>query len=487
MDWPSIIKNQEDKFYEIICSLPKKIKDFDILYKLIYEQKKFDKTNFLNHLRNYFLDNYNLFKEQLNKNIDVVSNLIYYSDKTKTDLNSFLEELEKKLNGPFLINLFINLLNNKLDLTNQTKNKLNHFLENDISYENLIRIIKNTNKNNEQLLTKFSEYVVGLEDFLKIEDTFNMTLFKMLVSQNIIKEKEGQKNYFIDLTLKKIEKIKEKFFSTDFTYRKVSLLFEDENKDIFLERICLLFLFKDININNLKNNDDYNNYIIPIIDSSKKKYNIEKEKINKLQIIIDDFSTFYPNSGKSEIEEIEKLINNMKNEKLNKLESEYKEMIKYYMDKYYKNAEERAKLKESIIFRTIFMKERYKTREDDIKIFNESKEKFNEMKNIFTENGINFNNEDILGKYIKEFNDKGDDEIKEEMLRIIDIFKIQIDEEKRDEGIYNIILLSNKDKILKISYSIKTFINPTKSFAVSITNCKISVKFDIIIVTINMY
>ena len=463
MDWGSIIKKQEDKFYEIITSLPKKIKDFEILFKLIYEHKKFDKVKFLFYLRNFFLEKANAFKEQLNNNnnIDIISNLIYYSDKTRVNIIGFLEGLEKNLNKDSLINLFVYLLNNKKDLTNQTKNKLTQFLQNENSFENIIKIIKNANKNNEKILSKFSEYLIKIEDFLKVEKSFNMILFKMLVNKNIIKEKEGQNNLFIDLTLKQISIIKDRFIKTDFTFRELSVILEEENNDIFTERLFLLFLIKDTNINNLKNNEDYNGLILPIIETLKTKFNKRKETLNKLQLIYEVYSTFYPNSGKNVIEEIEKLMNNIKEEKLNKLGSDYGFEINNYMDLYYKNAEERAKLKESIFFKSILIKERNNNRDDDTIIFNESLNKFNEIKNLFGENSINFNNEEILGKCIKEFNKKGDNDIREEILRLIDIFNIQIEEKKRDEGIYNIILLSNKDKILNISYSIKKFVEET--------------------------
>ena len=77
-----------------------------------------------------------------------------------------------------------------------------------------------------------------------------MTIFKLLLSQNMLNENERKNNKFIDLTLQKIESLKLKFITADFRYKDVSILFEEENRDIYLKRLCLLFLIQEEDIQN---------------------------------------------------------------------------------------------------------------------------------------------------------------------------------------------------------------------------------------------
>ena len=303
-------------------------------------------------------------------------------------------------------------------------------------------------------MTKLSDYVIKEEDFFKLEDTFNMTLLKKLASQNIFQEKQNEDNVFIKLTLKQIEELKGKFIPADFPYRQISILFEEENKDIFLERLRLLFSIYDLNNNNGSNND----LILTIFETCKSKFNDKKKILNELKLIYDDYSTFFPNMVKNDLEELENLINQIKDENINLVLSDYENKIKSYKSQYLNSAEERAKLKESILFKLILLKERNNKKEDDAKILKDSTNKFYEIKELFRENDFNFNNEKIIEKFIKELNDRGEEEIREELNRLIDIFNIKIENDKKEEGINNIILLSNKDRILEISESVKIFI-----------------------------
>ena len=230
MDWITIFKEKEQKFYDIICSLAKNLKDFNILNKLLYEQKKFDKAKVLISMQEVFINNFTSCSfDEYDKNIEIISNLIYYSDKKKVNVNQFLAQLEEKMFPKFLRNLYMIIIKNKIDLNSTTKKKLTNYIELDNSYENLIIMIKNLTKNNEKNFAKLKEYIIKEEDFLSLNDTFNFTLLKMLVSQNIIQDKKEQDNLFINKTLEKIESIKIRFLS-EFCYNEVSLFLKKKTK-----------------------------------------------------------------------------------------------------------------------------------------------------------------------------------------------------------------------------------------------------------------
>ena len=477
IDWTSIFKNQENNFYETICSLTKNLKDFNILFKLLYEPKKFDKIKVINCMQNEFLNNYtNCPLDELNDNSDIILNLIYYYDKSRADLNNYVKELNQKINKEFLNNLYMKILNNKTDLTDNTKELLNDSIDLD-SFDNIIRVIQHLNKNTEKILSKIKKYLIEEKDFLRVKDSFNMVIFKKLVNLNILKDNQDDDNTFIQLTLQQIEQIKLKFITLDYSFNEISSLLDKPNNDIFLERLCLLHLIKEKEIPSLKNDSDsiYNNIIIITVESANDKYNKKKAKIDKLQLIYDDYLTFFPNSCKDKIEQIEKLIDKIKNENINQIISRYEDEIKSFEKNSLEQAKERRKKKESLFFKAIFLKERYNKKDDDNLILKKTTLKFEELKDLFENNEINYNNEKIVNKFIKEFNNKSDDEIKEEILKLIDLFNITIKKEKIDEGIYNLILLSNKTKIYKISNSIIEFIKRTGAIKEEYTETLIAI------------
>ncbi len=71
-----------------------------------------------------------------------------------------------------------------------------------------------------------------------------MTLLKKIVSQDIIQNNEND-NIFIKITLDTMDTIKFKFISTNFSSNQIINLAEEENRNIFLERLILLLRFKN--------------------------------------------------------------------------------------------------------------------------------------------------------------------------------------------------------------------------------------------------
>ena len=344
IDWITIFKKKEQDFYNIICSLAKNLKDFNILYKLLYEQNKFDKVKVLSSMQNEFIKKCNNWSlDEFNNNSDIISNLILYSDKKKVNINKFLEHLQEKLNHDLLRNLYIkNIINNK-EISNNTKKQLTTFIELDKNNDdNIIMTIQNVNKDNEKNFTKIKDLIFEEKDFFTVEETFNMKLLKKLVSKNIIQEKPVQDNIFIKSTLKKLDSIKQKIYITDFKYKDISFFFEEENNDLFLKRICLIFLIKEEDIPKLKNEPKsiYNEVILPSFEACKEKFNYFRKMIISLELICDDYSIFYPNIGKIKMNEIKSLINNIKNGKLNLITSDYENKVNSYINEDLKPAKE---------------------------------------------------------------------------------------------------------------------------------------------------
>ena len=163
MEWTkTIFKKKEQEIYDIICSLSRNLKDFSKLFKLLYEQKKLDKPKVLISMQNeFFKKSANCSLDELDNNSDIISNLIYYSDKDKANINKFLDNLKEKVNNNFLRKLYIKIISNNKDISNSTKKKLTSFIELDKNnYDRIIDTIKNLNKNNEKNFSKIKDYII---------------------------------------------------------------------------------------------------------------------------------------------------------------------------------------------------------------------------------------------------------------------------------------------------------------------------------------
>ena len=157
-------------------------------------------------------------------------------------------------------------------------------------------------------------------------------------------------------------------------------------------------------------------------------------------MILNYFYLFYIKKHEKDILELveifEKLgtINMFKNKELN-------ERIYFYENNYLQKAQERIKMSNSILFKYFYVKETINNKNDEEKQLNESIKKFQNMKNILKEN-IDIIDENLINIFINIFRNKEDKAIREEIITLIDIFKIK--DFKKDGLIVNLILLLKK-------------------------------------------
>ena len=466
INFGEICKKQEQQFYNIVCSLITKFSQIDLLIQLLYENKQFDQKEAIKAITDTFANIFiNCPKKEIVNNYETIANLIYYLDNKGFQLDYFLKKLENNLDKIFLIDIILYLLKNK----NIRKESINIIIDfiGKISTNGDLNIIKkitsflNDNKNN---LSKFTSFAVTEKDFLEKEETFKLKLFKELLSQNYFFQNE-ENNIFVKTINQNIESIKQKFNIGDFTYNELCTLLEKENDNIYLERICLLNLIKSSDIKNLK--EEEKSLYLPISKKVIMKFKEKKEKINSLELILNDFIYFFPDSFKFQIEKLLNYINKLKNEKLDTIpdtidDDNIKNFI-YYQKHYLKKAKERNSLIDSFLFNKIYEIEKLNIKNNDKNnekiILDEAIKKFKELEKIFNRNIEDFN--PIILKCIKLFNNKTNDKKKIEITKLAKIFNIKIEEKKIEKIIDNLILVTDKDRILSFTHALITFINET--------------------------
>ena len=460
--WNNYLLKHDDNFIDKACYLAKDIERFKILYQILLEGKEKDqyKRDALIAIQNTFLNIYQKYNcEDLKKYINLISNIIYKSDYYNlkdNQLEKFVKILENNLNIEFIISLYINILNNFTNISEKLKLLIFNYLEK-VNYEHIYKLIQDlTNEDSLQLFDKFSKYIINEKDFFTLEDTIPIKILKSLKIHNIFPSKDSS-NKFLKDSYEKLMVIKDKFINKDYSFKSISIFFEKEYKKDFYDRIALFY----INPNELMENCIKNNQ--PKIILISAEIEIFYEKINNyrntLNLIYDYLSHFFSNFYSDHIKEIKKLIYCIENNKINQLNEEINLKIKFYEDKFGRVSKERIKIKESIIFNYIYKNEKKNNNENEEKNLANSIEKFFKTKEVFIENDFNYIKEDILNIYLKAFKNKNEEEIQDEILRLIIIFGIKdYNNNSIDNLIKNFILLFKKDKIIEVTKAIKIFI-----------------------------
>ena len=458
-----ICQKQEEKLFNILCSLITKFSQIDLLIKLLYENDQFDKRKTIKVIVDTFNKKFINQKKELSSKYEIFVNLIKYLDKNQFQLDEFFSNLDKNL----LLDIILNTLKTKYDISTDSLNSICDFIEiiaKNAEHNMLQKIFSVLNEDNNRILNKLTRFEVEDKDFLKVEETFKLKLFKELLSRDYFSQK-GENNIFINMSLKNLESIKYKFSSGSFTYNELYNLLNEENNDTFLKRICLLYLIKDSDIDLLKKDprSDYNKICILMINMINQNFNERKKIIQSLELILKDLNYFFPISCKNEIEELENYINKIKNKYLNvRIDKEDNDNIKdyyYYKSHFLQKAEERASLINSIIFNKIYEEEKLTQKNDEELILDKAKLKFKELGEIFNENNNDSN--PLYFKYIKLFNNTKNDEIIIEIKNLASIFKFDIEEKEIEKIIDKLILLKDRDKILSIARALIIFIKKT--------------------------
>ena len=457
-------KKHNKDFIKKACSVVTSLKQFDLLFEILckgMDSKEFLQNALISVQETFFNIYIQYTNEQLMNYLDIISELIYSSDRVLDEeiYENFLDNLENNLNKDFITNLYINVLNKYKNL--KFIIKIYNYLEK-LEPKYIVILIKDLNENSIDLIQrKFRKYVIEEDDFFNLKESTSFEILKSLISYRVFPQKDSS-NPFLKETYNRIESIRNRIKNYEFAYKYLSLFFEEENNQKFSERISLLYI-----IDNKEMIDDFlkdrsnNKSFITIQQSLENKYNEIKKYYDLLCLIRDYLAVFGTNKFKNELMEIIKLIYKFEESQISKIDVEFKKIIETYEKKFGKNARERNKYLESLIFFEIKEKET-KLHKDDEKIIEECLFKFEQTKEIFNKDCFDCISEEQLSIYLNIYNKINENIMEQELKRVINLLNIENPDNSIKDIIKSLNLLSKKDKVIKVAEAVKIFIDQTE-------------------------
>ena len=451
IDWSSIFKEVKISFHEKIIALIKDLNDFRILYKL-YDLNEIQDNFVIELLQKKIVElfkNYN--PERHLSFIEDIIILIYYSDKKKAKIESFLStNIQRNFNSKFINQIYINLLSKYGDEISQKAKQIiaKFFTEtpDNMNPDTLLYLISNCPKCAKNIFQNMEKFYIKKEDFLKLEDTDKYKLFKGLLDNNYLEKKEIQNTYYLQNIIDTTNKLKMDIDKGELTLGEISIFYNNKPEDKLQEK--LLQRMTTLNFNSKEKGEKYKKNL----DNYYSAINLV---INDLEVIQEDLLQFYLNKESKNLEEIKTIINELKKGKLNCLEKNYTEKYSFFVSTYKEKADDRAIKKRSKFFWTIFNKnkEKYKVNEDAC--MDETCKEFEKFKDIFS-NGVKSLEKNVLQDCLTTIKGKNENEINEEILTLIEIF--QIKECNKDDIRESMKILSKKEDIYNISIAISLFL-----------------------------
>ena len=453
INWLTIFKNNQIyNFIGTICSLIKSLEDFGKVIDLLINDIRFKthRQHILTSIQNKLLSDFkNESFENLTKNLYIIQELAIHSSVFNCKTQEFLENISQIFDKNFVMDLFITLIDEQ-KIIEKHKTVIKNYIDKDINSENpekLYNLLKYIGDNDSSILIKLIKFYFDEDSFFTLEENLKIKLLKLLVIGRVL-PKQNTKNSFLKYCFEQINNTKIKLNNYKYSYNKIYPFFENEkNILIFKERVGLLYL---ININD--NNEDGKKYdnefvnkkeeIESIIEYIKIRFEEITDKINILELIINDIKDFYPTTLGTKIGIYYSYINTYKT---GNFFQEEKEFLKIKND-FLVGAERRDKIKDSLLFKSIYEKEKIKYKNEEVKAIIETEEKFKHMENVLNLN-INEIDENILKICIDVFKNKEEKEIREEISKLAKIFNKNIDLDKMTN---NYLLLSYRDNIFKV-------------------------------------
>ena len=440
-----LFKNQELNFLMKTSNIVKDLKDFQLLYKLLYSDDSnsnitYDYNLILILQKKYFeLYKETYVKEKCPNFIKDSCDLIYFSDRKFVKIEIFLMDLQQNLPKNLVNEIFNEFLERTINISKIAQKIISNYFLNQAEnlIDNLPPLFLSCPCYSKTIAPYFNNYLIQMNEIFLIEESNNFKLLrKMLTNNAFFSKKDILKDYYNYNTIL-MDLIKSKIENYEIIYKDIDHFYEnEENKKIFNERLLIIFL-------NDKNKAEEKMKLISEI------YNKSKTNINNLEILIED-QKFFNLKNYINIEEVEKLIEDIKNSNLDFFQKEPSSIDKY--SEKIEQSKKRIYKRKSKIFMTLYEKEKQINKNEENKIIEQCDIKINKLLNI-----LNNKNESIdkdISDFIISLN-LNSDEIKNE----IDIlFKVFDGEKDKNKMIDSLVFIYNKEKLLKILMAINNII-----------------------------
>ena len=457
IDWSKMFDDQYvGGFLSRVSNFINDLKNFKILFKLLDISKNQHQQDF-NHyslitMQTKFTELYKASENPSGYDDDLIK-LIFYSDQKNANIEDFLTlSLHKILKVENINKIYITLMSNYKDLiTKNTKNIITDFFtKNPFNKQpnNLLYLIKNCPELSKNILQSINMYNIQKEYFLKAEEEDNLKLFKGLLEEKYLEKNEYQNTSYVKNSITIISEIEDNIKKGEILYKDISKFYNSDEKEnnILYDRLKLIALNKE---------EDYHNYK-KIIDDYYSKIN---QILNDLVLINEDLMEFFYNEKKKDVDRIKIIIEEIKNGKLNDYKK-YNNEIENFISEYKKSANSRSTKKKSAFFQTIFKNNKGIFKAKDQDCINETEKIFDNLMNIFSENGVQNLDKDDLKICLETIKGKKEEKINEEIDTLINIFGNNINKFKFDKNLIvkSMIILSKKEDIYKVAIAISIFI-----------------------------
>ena len=460
MDWYGVFKSQYEYFIHKVCSFITNIKDFGKLFILFNIRNNNNNNNNNNSNIKYCLkamqerfcqlynNTYNL--EEYPQFINLVIDLIFYSDNYKADISDFLKRrVQKILNVGLVKVIYTNLFDKYKEISNDSRETILDFLlqisENSGS-SSLLHLIKSYPTIIDKIFCKMEKFIIKPKEILEIEETENFKLFKELMISGYFFTKELLETIYIKESNIVITGLHENIEKGEILFTVINEFYYENKADLLYDRLKVIC-----------RNDENEAKILKL--KLDEEITTIKEALKNLQLILDDFILFFYYTHKEDRAILNEIIEKIKTGKINCFSSKLSNDYKKYSDKYKSIAEKRATNNKSVFFKVIFKltKQKYKY-DEEIKCITETENLFKKINIIFLNGDLNNLSKDLLKICIISIKNRKKEEIIREIDILIDIFNINKSKINKENLVENLILFSKKEKICNDFSAIKVFI-----------------------------
>ena len=258
--------NKEDDVYMIkkIFGKLNSMKDIGLILRLI-PNVRFDSENayLLENLFKYHFSSYN--EEVCPNIINDISNILLIFYIANYDSNDFLNFIEENLERKTLNALYVDIIKKKKldDIYSIKKRIIHYFIQNNSieDIESIFYILENIKESKNidfinDLANSINKFIIVKEDFFNKNSNNKFKLYQYI--QNIFMKKQinTNNNDYLKKSNEKLDMLKTKIDTFDFTYKEAILLKEQIDKDYFKEKLNVINNYKNIQIiyDNLKDN-----------------------------------------------------------------------------------------------------------------------------------------------------------------------------------------------------------------------------------------
>ena len=468
LNWIKTLEHDEklfSLFTEKVLGLVTNLKDFDVLFNLFKYSSEHNKleinSSSLEKIQKKFIELCNNFDFIKNKNFNfgncIITIINYSKNETKEadKIVNFLGKIQKILNEDNINEIYTNLL---IERGNSLNEIIINFIVNffslnkEINIQIFLKIFKNSNdKIKLKLLGNLTNYYPEEKDFLDFGKTDKYKLFKELLEIGIFKNENLKSSFYIEKMTQLLSYISEQLITGEVEWAKISSFYNNKEEkykreEAFLDKLKSIFLNDENKPNEIKLDIDKCSILI-------------NNKLDKLNMILEDLILFFKKAHEDKIKILEEYIKKLKSGPIN-FYKKNGEKIEELIKQFEKGAKERKELIKSFLFFNIYKenKNKFKNRDEQIWIV-ETENDFKKLKNIFNGKKIQTLDKDILKICSDSIKGKKREEISKEIDILNTLFAANNSKKQKEEIIDSLVILSKKEDIFDISLSIFLFIN----------------------------